>query len=243
MQCLILAGGRGERMKPLTDRCPKALIGVNGVPFAHHQLDWLARQGVGRVVYSIGYLGSQVRDYVGDGGAWGLDIACVEDGEPLLGTAGAIRRALDAGLISGGFFVLYGDSYVSVDLASVWAASGGGSMPTLCVFPNDGRWDASNVIFDDGRVTLYEKGRNDARDIGMRHIDVGLSVLSADVIADEVPAGEACDLADIFHRLSRAGRLMGYEAAERFYEIGSPQGLAELEARLGGAEGGESGTR
>ncbi len=237
MQCLILAGGRGERMKPLTDRCPKALIPVNGVPFAHHQLDWLARQGIGRVVYSIGYLGSQVRDYVGDGGAWGLDIACVEDGRALLGTAGAIRRALDAGLISGGFFVLYGDSYVSVDLPSVWTASSKGSMPTLCVFPNDGRWDASNVIYEGGRVTLYEKGRNDARDIGMGHIDVGLSVLSGNVITDEVPAGEACDLADVFHRLSRAGRLMGYEAAERFYEIGSPQGLAELEARLGGAEG------
>lgn len=243
MQCLILAGGRGERMKPLTDRCPKALIEVNGVPFAHHQLDWLARQGVGRVVYSIGYLGSQIRDYVGGGGAWGLDIACVEDGRPLLGTAGAIRRALDAGLISGGFFVLYGDSYVAVDLASVWAASDGGSMPTLCVFPNDGRWDASNVIFDDGLVTLYEKGRADARHIGMRHIDAGLSVLSGDVITGEVPAGEPCDLADVFHRLSRAGRLMGYEAAERFYEIGSPSGLAELEARLSDAKGGGSRTR
>ena len=184
------------------------------------------------MVYCIGHLASRVRDYVGDGGAWGLDITCIEDGEHLLGTAGAIRRALDAGLISGGFFVLYGDSYVSVDLASVWAASSAGTKPTLCVFPNDGRWDASNVIFDDGRVTLYEKGRGDARDIGMRHIDVGLSVLSADVITGEVPAGEASDLGCVFHRLSRAGRLMGHEAAERFYEIGSPAGLAELEAHL-----------
>ena len=195
------------------------------------------------MVYCIGHLGSQVRDYVGSGGAWGLDITCVEDGRPLLGTAGAIRRALDAGLICGGFFVLYGDSYVSVDLASVWAASDGGAMPTLCVFPNDGRWDSSNVIFDDGRVTLYEKGREDARHIGMRHIDVGLSVLNGDVITGEVPAAEPCDLADVFHRLSRAGRLMGYEAAERFYEIGSRLGLAELEARLRGAKGGLPGTR
>ena len=85
MQCLILAGGRGERMKPLTDRCPKALIPVNGVPFAHHQLDWLAGQGVGRVVYCIGYLGDQIRDYVGSGGAWGLDIACLDDGRPCSG--------------------------------------------------------------------------------------------------------------------------------------------------------------
>ena len=230
-------------MKPLTDRCPKALIEIGGVPFAHHQLDWLARQGVGRVVYCIGHLASRVRDYVGGGGAWGLDIACVEDGEPLLGTAGAIRRALDLGLLSGGFFVLYGDSYVTVDLPSVWAASSAGSMPTLCVFPNDGRWDASNVIFDDGRVTLYEKGRADARSIGMRHIDIGLSVLNADVITGQVPAGEACDLADVYHRLSRAGRLRGYEAAERFYEIGSAQGLAELEALFEDAKGGLPQTR
>ena len=232
MQCLILAGGKGLRMKPLTDHCPKALIELNGAPFAHHQLDWLSRQGVGRVVYCIGHQASQVRDYVGDGGAWGLDIACVEDGEPLLGTAGAIRRALDRGHISGGFFVLYGDSYVSVDLASVWAASGGGTMPTLCVFPNDGRWDASNVVFEDGRVTLYDKGRGDAAAIGMRYIDIGLSVLNADVISGEVPAAAACDLAHVYHRLSRAGRLRGFEAAERFYEIGSPAGLAELEAHL-----------
>ena len=232
MQCLILAGGRGERMKPLTDHCPKALIAVNGVPFAHHQLDWLARQGVGRVVYCLGHLASRVRDYVGDGGAWGLDIACVEDGEPLLGTAGAIRRVLDSGRISGGFFVLYGDSYVSVDLASVWAASGAGSRPTLCVYPNDGRWDSSNVIFEDGRVMLYEKGRGDAAAIGMRHIDVGLSVMNSDVITCEVPAGLTSDLADVYYRLSRTGRLRGFEAAERFYEIGSAQGLAELKSHL-----------
>ena len=146
-------------------------------------------------------------------------------------------------MISGGFFVLYGDSFLSVDLAPVWAAAGSGGKPTMCVFPNDGRWDASNAVFENGRVTLYEKGRGDAPDIGMRHIDMGLSVLNGDVITEEVPPGEPCGLAGVFHRLSRAGKLMGYEAAERFYEIGSPQGRAELEAHLGGASGGESRTR
>ncbi len=229
-------------MKPVTERLPKALIPVAGVPFAHHQLQWLARQGATRVIYAVGHLGGMIRDFVGDGRRWGLEVASLDEGETPRGTAGAIRLAVDRGLMDDGFFVLYGDSYLPIALAPVWEASARGETPLMTVFRNDERWDRSNAIFEKGRVTRYEKGRADASALGMRHIDYGLSVLTREVILELVPAGERADLAAVFHRLSREGRLLGHEVFERFYEIGSPQGLKDLEAYLSrkadGAKGG-----
>jgi len=119
MQCLILAGGLGTRMQHLGGDVPKALIPVNGRPFADYQLQWLADQGVRRVVYAIGYKGDLIRQFVGNGERWGLQIRYADEGEKLLGTAGAIRRAIAAGLMDDGFFVLYGDSYLTIDLNSL----------------------------------------------------------------------------------------------------------------------------
>jgi len=109
MQCLILAGGLGTRMRPYTDAMPKALIPVAGMPFAHHQLAWLASAGVERVVYSIGYKGDMIRGFVGDGGRWGLRVTFVDEGEELLGTGGAVRKAVDVEACDSRFLVLYGD--------------------------------------------------------------------------------------------------------------------------------------
>jgi NDP-sugar pyrophosphorylase family protein len=232
VQCLILAGGLGTRMQGLADGVAKTLIPVAGRPFADHQLTWLSGQGVGRVVYAIGHSGDQIRDFVGDGGRWGLAVTYVEDGETLLGTGGAVRRAVDEGEIDGGFLLLYGDSYLDIDVPAVWAASGGGAHPLMCVLRNQGRWDVSNAVFRDGLVAVYEKGRVDAAAIGMDYIDYGLSVLTPDAVCAHIPAGEVRDLADVFRPLAAAGRLRGFEASERFFEIGSPQGLADLEAFL-----------
>lgn len=232
MQCVILAGGLGTRLRGIAPDIPKTLIEVGGKPFASHQLSWLATQGVRDVVYAIGHLGNQVRAFVGDGGRWGLSVTYIEDGESPKGTAGAIRGALGAGLLGGGFLVLYGDSYLPIEIAPVWRASSHGAVPLMTVFRNDGRWDSSNVRFEDGRIILYEKGRPDAGAIGMRHVDYGLSVLTSDVIEEMVPPGAASDLSGVLHRLSVEGRLAGLEVSTRFYEIGSPQGLADLESHL-----------
>ena len=232
MQCLILAGGLGTRMRPQTEDVPKALIPVAGRPFADHQLTWLAGQGVTRIVYGIGEKGAQVRDFVGSGRRWGLDVAYADEGDRLLGTGGAVRLAVDEGLLDGGFLVLYGDSYLSLDVGALWAASGGGATPVLSVYRNDGRWDASNAVFEDGFVTRFEKGRADAADIGMNYIDYGLSVLTRAVVETHIPEGRPHDLARVYGALAEAGQLPGFEVAERFYEIGSPEGLADLEAYL-----------
>jgi len=234
MQCLILAGGLGTRMAGVTALLPKSMIPVAGRPFVDHQLSWLASEGIRHVVFAVGHLGDSIRDFVDDGSTWGLAVRYVEDGEKLLGTAGAVRKAIDHELMNDGFFVLYGDSYLRVDFRAVWTASEEGAYPLMTVFRNDGEWDKSNVVMKNGEITLFEKGRSDAREIGMNHIDYGLSVMTRDAITQAVPSGETAGLADVCHRLSLQRQLRAYEVFERFYEIGSPQGLADLEAHLSG---------
>lgn len=219
-------------MRPVTDRIPKTLVPILGRPFASYQLHWLAEQGVRRVVYCIGYRGDLVRNYVGDGSAWGVAATYVDEGPDLMGTAGALRLALDAGALPDRFFVLYGDAYLPVALARIWIAFERSGRPALMtVFRNDGRWDRSNVVFHNGVVELYQKSVPTAWG-DMVFIDYGISVLQREVVERFVAPGVATDLADIFHRLSVEGLLGGHEVTERFYEIGSPAGIRQLEEYL-----------
>src|SRR5712691_5353435 len=114
---VILAGGLATRLRPLTETIPKALIDVNGEPFIAHQLRLLRTNGIERVVVCAGYLGEMIQEYVGIGVRFGLHVAFVFDGPKLLGTAGAIKRALP--LLGPEFFVLYGDSYLPCDYHAV----------------------------------------------------------------------------------------------------------------------------
>jgi NDP-sugar pyrophosphorylase family protein len=232
----VLAGGLGTRMRPATDAVPKVLLPVAGRPFVAWQLAWLRTQGVTGVVLSLGHLGEQVEAYVGDGSAWGLEVRCVYDGGRLLGTGGAIERAVSAASLDEAFFVVYGDSYLQVDLAAVAAAHRASARPALMtVYANAGRWDSSNVRYRGGAIELYDK-RHPTPDMG--HIDYGLMVLTPGLVTGAGgPAGSAdgvrpWDLADLLHDLSRRDQLAAFEVTDRFYEIGSPAGLAELEALL-----------
>lgn len=234
LQCVILAGGLGTRMRPMTEAVPKALIPVLGTPFADWQLRLLAGQGVERVVYCVGYLGDMLRAHVGDGARFGLAVDWSAEEPRLLGTAGAIRLAVDRGLVDDAFFVLYGDSYLPVSFAAVEEAWRARDAPALMtVVRNEGRWDRSNCIYADGRVVLYDKSRPADRVAEMRWIDYGLSVLTSAAVRDAVPRCAAADLADVQHDLSVQGELPGLEVHQRFYEAGSVTGLRELEEYLG----------
>jgi NDP-sugar pyrophosphorylase family protein len=229
VQCAILAGGLGTRVAALAPALPKALIPVAGEPFAAHQLSLLSRGGIQRVVYCIGHRGDAIRDFVGRGDRWSLEVSYVEDGDTLLGTAGALRSALDAGALDPAFFVLYGDSYLPIDYRTIWDAFVRAGTPALLtVFRNEGRWDTSNVLFEDGRVVLYDKKREDPRSAQMVHIDYGLSVLTREVLTELVPSGARVDLADVYKTMSVETKLAGHEVHERFYEAGSPSGLEDL---------------
>jgi MurNAc alpha-1-phosphate uridylyltransferase len=244
MQCVILAGGLATRMRPLTEARPKALLPVAGRPFIDHQLEWLGGHGVTDVVLSIGWRGELLRAHVGEGARFGLRVAYVDEGADLRGTAGALRLALARGALEEAFLVTYGDSFLPVDFAAVWAAFRRAARPALMtVFRNEGRWDTSNVIFEPapdeqampeardgvGRVVLYDKHRRTRPAADFAYIDYGLTALERRVVADEVPAEGKADLAEVFHALSLRGLLAGLEVRERFHEIGSPEGLEELE--------------
>ena len=222
---LILAGGLATRLRPLTERIPKALVPVAGKPFVVHQLEFLRAQKIRRVILCTGYRADQIEAVVGDGAAYGLEVSYSEDGDTLLGTGGAIIKALP--LAGSAFFVLYGDSFLPVSFAKVESQWSRSHKPALMtVFRNEGQWDSSNVLFDDQTVVEYDKHRPRP---GMDYIDYGLAVLSADLFSDFQPA-IPFDLADLYHDLSLSRRLAGMEVFERFYEIGSPEGLAEAEA-------------
>jgi NDP-sugar pyrophosphorylase family protein len=213
-------------MKPYTERIPKTLIPAAGRPFAAHQLDWLSAHGVHEVVYCIGHLGAMVRDFVGDASRWGLRVRYVEDGDGPAGTAGALRRALDGGVLEDRFVVQYGDSFLPFDVAAFYHAFLRCGRPAMMtVFHNPSEPAINNVDYADGVVRLYDKTTK----APMAWIDYGMTAFLRDLIESHIPATGPCDLADVTHRLSRSGLLAGYEVAERFHEIGSPAGLAEFE--------------
>jgi NDP-sugar pyrophosphorylase family protein len=219
-------------MRPATDELPKALLPVAGRAFAEIQLEWLIGEGVDRLIYCIGYRGERIKETLGDGLRFGVDIDYVDEGDELRGTAGALRLALDEDKLPEAFFVLNGDSYLSVNLAGVEREWRDGAEPALMtVFKNDGRWDRSNAAVRDGHV-LYDKRHPMSGDVPMEWIDYGLSILQRSLIADEIPSGRPADLADVMHRLSVRGLVTAYEAQCRFYEVGSPAGLQDLMAHL-----------
>jgi MurNAc alpha-1-phosphate uridylyltransferase len=231
MECVVLAGGLGVRMRPATELLPKALIPVAGRPFVDIQLEWLAGEGVERVVFCIGYRGEALRAHVADGERFGLAVEYVDEGTSLRGTGGALRLALDRGALAEAFLVLYGDSFLRVSLRSVWTAFvTSGQSALMTVFCNEGRWDQSNARFHDGKVVLYDK--TPSRPEGLEHIDYGVSVMTRDVVEEAIPPGVVFDLATLFRELSLSNRLAGLEVQERFYEVGSPEGLRELEDYL-----------
>ncbi len=223
----ILAGGLATRLRPITEKIPKSLVPVAGKPFLAHQLELLRSRGISRAVLCVGYLGEMIRREFGEGEAFGIKLDYSFDGPKLLGTGGDIKRALP--LLCDEFFVLYGDSYLPVDYAPIAEFFQRSGKPgCMTVYRNDGKYDASNVVFRDGEIVVYDKK---AKLPEMRHIDYGLSLFKAEVF-NSYSADQVFDLAEVMAKLVREKQLAGYEVRERFYEIGSPAGLAELEMLL-----------
>ena len=223
----ILAGGLATRLRPVTEKVPKALLPIAGRPFIHWQLGLLAQQGVTEVVLCAGHLGEQIQAAVGDGSGFGMTVRYSFDGDTLLGTGGALKRALP--ILGAAFFVLYGDSYLRCSFAAVQTAyEESAALGLMTVFCNEDRWEKSNVLLRDGRVVEYDK--HSPRP-GMRHIDYGLSILSV-LALQRSPASAAFDLADLYHELASRGELAALTVNERFYEIGSVEGIEATERHL-----------
>jgi len=225
----LLAGGLATRLRPLTEKIPKSMIEVAGEPFISHQLRLLAGQGVREVVVCCGYLGEQIEEFVGDGARWGCSVRYSQDGVPLKGTGGAIRKALP--LLGEEFFVMYGDSYLPAPFRPPYDHFvEEKKLGLMTVFPNDNQWDASNVEFSEGEVRKYDKKAVTPQ---MRHIDYGLGIFRRQVF-DEWSNEDVFDLATVYQKLLAKRELAGYEVSQRFYEIGTPSGLSETDALLRG---------
>lgn len=231
MQLVILAGGVASRMKPLAERLPKSLFPVAGRPFLDWQLERVARGGASRVLLLVAHMSEAIAAHLA-GTPPPLPVTLVRDDElgGRAGTGGALAAAARRGLVDGRFLVTYGDSYLPVELAPLLRAHLSSGLPaTMAVHENRDRWDASNVVVEDGRVVRYEK--LEQRPPEMRWIDFGLVAFDRDEVqrwSDAPPF----DLAAPLSRLVAARKLGAFAYSERFYEIGSPAGLAELEQRL-----------
>ena len=223
----ILAGGFATRLGSLTKDFPKCLIEINGRPFIDWQLDLLQENGFTDFVFCLSYKSELVQEHLGDGKKIGVRIQYSLDGKEQLGTGGAVQKALP--LLGDQFGVLYGDSYLPIDYLSVEKAflnSNGLGMMT--VFQNKNQFDLSNVEFENGNLINYEKGINDPK---MHHIDYGLTYFRAAALEFR-PKDQSFDLSVLCHELARQKELVGFEVFNRFYEIGSLQGIDELSAHL-----------
>jgi len=232
MQIVVLAGGLGTRMRSVSELVPKVMLpvvtGGREIPFIHHQLNWLVKHGATEIVLSIGHKGQMIRDLVGSGAQFGVRVQYVDEGEKLRGTAGALRFAYDEGVLSEKFMLIYGDSFLPIDLQPVWAEFERVGEPALMtIYRNGGKFDRSNARWDGSRV-FYDKSADPVVE-RMDFIDYGLSVFKRDVIRDLVAANIKYDLADVMKKLSLDGHLAGFEVRERFYEIGSPVGLKDFQ--------------
>lgn len=222
----LLAGGLATRLQGLAKDTPKAMLEVGGRPFIDWQLEQVRSQGVERVVLCLGHLAQAIEGHVGDGRRWGLQVRYSYDGPKALGTGGALKQALP--LLGDPFFVLYADSWLQAPWQGMQQAYGRGDCDSvMSVLRNQGQWDKSNVKFEDGWVKAYDK-KAPAADFDC--IDYGLNLFSHAAFGrlDK----EAFDLGELQGLLAAQGRLRGIEATERFYEIGTPEALAETRAYL-----------
>lgn len=222
----ILAGGLATRIRPLTEKIPKSLIEVAGRPFIEYQLKFIHKQGIRNVVLCLGYQGELIEEFVGDGSQYGLNISYSHDGKKLLGTGGSIKKALP--LLSDNFFILYGDSFLPIEFKLVenfFMKNHLNKSGLMTILSNRNKWDKSNVSYSNNELVEYNKKNSSSE---MSYIDYGLSILSKKAFND-YKAKKFFDLADLYHDLSINDQLLAYEVHERFYEIGSFDGIKDAE--------------
>ena len=223
MQAVILAGGLGTRLRPVTERVPKALVPVGGRPFLEYELELMRSGGVDEFVICVGHLGEAIREHFGDGGRFGLTIRYSDDGRAPLGPSGALKKA--GHLLRDRFFVTYGDAYLRAPFKEVMdSLSSSGALGVMTVFRNEDRYGRSDVDVAGGRVVAYDK-RGERKH---SWVNFGLTALKKSAL-DRIPAGRAVEEEEFYKGLIAKGELAAFPVRLRFYEIGNPKSLAEFE--------------
>jgi len=222
MQVVILAGGLATRLGHLTRDKPKSMVEVQGKPFLEYQLGLLRKNKVQDIVICIGHMGEQIERYFGNGMKYGVNIRYSLEDKPL-GTAGALKKAEQ--LLDDVFFTMYGDSYLFVDfgLAMRYFESQG-KLALMTVYRNCDRYDRSNVVIKGNLVRKFSKQE---KTTDMVYIEYGANIFSKEVL-EMIPQNQFYSLDELFPALIDKEELLAFEVKQRFYEIGSLQGLKEF---------------
>jgi NDP-sugar pyrophosphorylase family protein len=229
MPIAILAGGLGTRVSEISPGNPKSMIEICGKPFVYWQISRLIQQGYSEIVMCLGHKGLIIQEYVEFEFNGKACISYSFDGEQQLGTGGSIKNALP--LLGDKFMVLYGDSYLPLHFSEVEAAFFSNFRPALMtVYKNSISISENNALIEGDYVIKYSK--SSGQEI-FTHIDYGLNVLTKEVF-DSRPENSEFDLGVILSQLSSEKLLACYEVNERFYEIGSPNGIMNFEEYLKG---------
>ena len=227
----ILAGGLGKRLGSLTLDTPKSMIKINNKPFIEWQLNLLSKKGVSEVVLCTSHYSQIIKDYVEDGKRFNIEVKYSDDGPDQLGTGGAIRNAID--ILGDSFMVMYGDSYLDIDYFEVEKVFGESNFPAMMIiYRNKGKYDLSNVLFETSIIKKYSKKNVNSN---FQYIDFGLSLFKSEVFK-EIKKGTYLDLADLCEELAENGKLAGFEVKNRFYEVGSKEGIEDFSRYLGEQE-------
>jgi len=221
MQAVILAGGLGTRLKPLTEKTAKVMVPVNGKPFLRHLLELLKRQGISDIILCIGYLGEQIRDVFGDGESLGVTIRYGEEKERLLGTGGALKQAQS--LLDDYCLLINGDTYLPIDYNEVERAFlQRGRKALMVVYDNREDTGVTNnvALNNDLLVVRYDK---EGRNTDLKYVESGALVLRREAL-DLIQAGRAVSLEKgLYPALLQQGQIAAYVTGQRFFDIGTPE--------------------
>lgn len=226
-QIVVLTGGKATRLYPVTKDIPKSMIKINGVPFISHQINLFKKNNISDVVLCIGVFSDQIIDYVGDGSKLGVSVKySVEHATELLGTLGALIKAHD--LLSDIFFVTFGDSYLEIDYQRIYDEFiHSNKMGMMTVYKNNSKYVSNNTAIKNKLVTKYDKSNS----IEFEYVDYGISIFRKKVL-DFFPREKNLDLTILNQKLIFMNELAAYEVYQKFYEIGTFEGIADLELHL-----------
>lgn len=215
---IILAGGKGTRVKKFTKKNPKCLIKINGKPFLYYQLKYLRKNNIKNVVISSGYLSNKIKEYLNKNIDF-INFKIVDDGKKLLGTGGAVLKSLK--YLKSNFYVMYGDSYLTLKLKNLKKQK---NLSTMAIFRNDNKFDRSNIELLNSKKIIYHLKNSKKK---LSYIDYGISFLNKKIFKNK-KKGVKFNLPEFYNELSLKNLLLGYKVKTRFYEIGSYKGIKEL---------------
>ena len=220
---MILAAGRGERLRPLTDHTPKPLIEVGGKPLIEHHLERLAAAGIQRVVINLAHLGEQIRAHLGDGERWGLTIEYSMEGEraeDALETAGGIRQALDR--LGERFLLVNGDVLADIDYAELLRRDlSDASLAHLLLVDNPPHNPSGDFALGDNRLETQGDDR-------LTYAGIGL--FQRALFAD-LPTGRRA-LGPVLREAIDAGQVSGEHHRGDWLDVGTKERLAEARRRM-----------